>query len=455
MTHALLITSHIVPHNGLFRLLSLQHGRLSVLADQADLFALFNSLDGLFTRDDHGRWQVGERGQEGSSCRSSVLLEDRAGGETTGRRGLAWGWFRERTRASHSLHDDDSGHGLDDRHSPGQDTRIVSTLGGEDTGRSVVLDGRLFLSDRGGGLETDPIGSAVPTSSAPVVARESKSHLQNPPPPNSPKVNVLAVGNSTLNTTAPVGRGTQRPILSLDKHIVMLAPVNLGPSEPRPNLESLGRGDRQHGMSQDRLELVETRFTESVGYSSDDTGDGPSEGIIVRLGLSNECLHLFARRLVGTSGEFLIDLSSGDRLDQIDVFFTQHLVLVIFKTGDPDLAGTSDKRDNLDPISLGQVLFSDRSRGNPSNRLPRRRPSTSRTRLDAVLGQVGVIGVRRSRVEIGLGVIVRTLILVHHSQTDGRSEGDTVFSTGLDLDRVVFVSLWREGMSIEREKSRW
>jgi hypothetical protein len=102
---------------------------------------------------------VGERGQESSSCRSSVLLEDGAGG-------VKGPWVRSpNTRgiisAQHdSLHDDDSGHGLDDRYSPGQDTRIVSTLGGEDTGRPVVLDGRLFLSDRGRGLESDPTSSA-------------------------------------------------------------------------------------------------------------------------------------------------------------------------------------------------------------------------------------------------------------------------------------------------------
>jgi hypothetical protein len=57
-----------------------------------------------------------------------------------------------------SLHDDDGCHGLNNRYGTGQDARIVSTFGGKDTGRSIVLDGLLFLRDRGRGFEANPGG---------------------------------------------------------------------------------------------------------------------------------------------------------------------------------------------------------------------------------------------------------------------------------------------------------
>jgi len=55
-----------------------------------------------------------------------------------------------------SLHENDSGHGLYDGHGTGQDAGVVTTLGGEDSLRPVVLDGALLLCDRRGGLEPDP-----------------------------------------------------------------------------------------------------------------------------------------------------------------------------------------------------------------------------------------------------------------------------------------------------------
>lgn len=59
---------------------------------------------------------------------------------------------------------------------------------------------------------------------------------------------------------------------------------------------------------------------------------------------------------------------------------------------------------------------------------------------------------RRSRVQVGLRVVVRTLIFVVDEETERRAEGNTVFTAGLDVDGVVFGSL--AGEAREETKSR-
>lgn len=73
---SLLVPRLVVPDDGLFGLLSLQNGRLAIFPDEPDRLATFDGLDCLFTRNDHGRRQVGERRQEGSRRGPGVLSED-------------------------------------------------------------------------------------------------------------------------------------------------------------------------------------------------------------------------------------------------------------------------------------------------------------------------------------------------------------------------------------------
>ena len=60
-----------------------------------------------------------------------------------------------REAASYLLHDDQSGHGLDDGHGAGHDTRVVAALGGEHTRRAVVASRWLFLRDGRWGFEAN------------------------------------------------------------------------------------------------------------------------------------------------------------------------------------------------------------------------------------------------------------------------------------------------------------
>ena len=57
----------------------------------------------------------------------------------------------------------------------------------------------------------------------------------------------------------------------------------------------------------------------------------------------------------------------------------------------------------------------------------------------------------RSRVEVGLSVIVRSLVFVENNQSDGSSEGYSVLCSRLDSDLIVLVPLDQKN---EAEKRR-
>jgi hypothetical protein len=95
---------------------------------------------------------------------------------------------------------------------------------------------------------------------------------------NAPEVDILAVRDATLNTTAPIRRCSQ-PRLTINsdpllEHVVVLATWDLGPSETGTNLEAFGGRDGQHGVSEERLELVKAWLAETGGNVAEDTGDG-------------------------------------------------------------------------------------------------------------------------------------------------------------------------------------
>ena len=170
---------------------------------------------------DHRRGQCGDRREQASRSLARVLDEK-------------------------LVDDDQCSHGLDDGDGTGDDARVVPSAGGEDSGGSVVLGGFLRLGDGGWGFEADP------------------------------EVDVLSVGDAALDTPTPVRVCGERPVLSLDEPVVVLAAWDFGSTETRADLERFGGGNRQHGMSQLSFKLVETGFSETRGDVPDDTGDGPA-----------------------------------------------------------------------------------------------------------------------------------------------------------------------------------
>lgn len=64
----------------------------------------------------------------------------------------------------------------------------------------------------------------------------------------------------------------------------MLASGHFGASEPRSDLETLGGGDREHGMSQFGFELVKDGLSQARWDVADDTSNRASNGILCFLG---------------------------------------------------------------------------------------------------------------------------------------------------------------------------
>jgi hypothetical protein len=60
-----------------------------------------------------------------------------------------------------------------------------------------------------------------------------------------------------------------------------------------------------------------------------------------------------------------------------------------------------------------------------------------------------------ARVEIGLGVIVRSLILILDEETDRCSKGDTLFSARLQLYKVLLVPLDRDVKEQNKVRGEW
>ena len=160
------------------------------------------------------------------------------------------------------VNDDQRGHGLDDGDGTGNDAGVVPSAGCEDPGGSVVLGGLLWLRDGCWGFETDP------------------------------EVDVLSVGDTALDTSAPVCVGGERPILPLDKPVVVFAARDFGSTETRTDLKRFGGGYRQHGMPQFGFKLVKTGFSETRGYVPDDASDGSANRVLSLFRADNSLMNV-------------------------------------------------------------------------------------------------------------------------------------------------------------------
>lgn len=101
---------------------------------------------------------------------------------------------------------------------------------------------------------------------------------------DSPEVDVLSVGDTTLDSSRPVGGGAETSTLTLDEGVVVARPGNLAALEARADFEALGGGDGEHGVRELSLELVEDGLTESSGDIADDADDGTADRVLSLLG---------------------------------------------------------------------------------------------------------------------------------------------------------------------------
>ena len=200
------------------------------------------------------------------------------------------------------VNDDQCGHTLDDRDCAGDDAGIVPSTGSKDSRGAVVLGGFLWLRDGGWGFETDP------------------------------EIDVLSVGDTALDTSAPVCLGGERPVPALDKHVVVFAARDLGSTETGTDLKRFRGGYRQHGVSQLGFKLVETRFSETRGDIPNDARDCSADRVLLLLCADyslirhvreskgrdpirklNYLCHPLRGRLVGTPRRILVHLFPANR----------------------------------------------------------------------------------------------------------------------------------------------
>lgn len=94
-----------------------------------------------------------------------------------------------------ALHDDERSHGLDDRHSSGDDTWVMSPFRSQHTRRPIVSRCRLFLRDRSGRLKPDP-GAALQLQNE-IWGRAHLKYTSSPfeIPPCTPPLQFVAVRN--------------------------------------------------------------------------------------------------------------------------------------------------------------------------------------------------------------------------------------------------------------------
>ena len=94
----------------------------------------------------------------------------------------------------------------------------------------------------------------------------------------------MAVGDTALDAATPVRARSKGTVRVFDEGIIVLATRDLRAAETRADLETLGGGNRHHGVAELRLELVEYRLAKSGGDAADDTGDGTTNGVQSLLG---------------------------------------------------------------------------------------------------------------------------------------------------------------------------
>jgi hypothetical protein len=102
------------------------------------------------------------------------------------------------------------------------------------------------------------------------------------------------------------------------------------------------------------------------------------------------------------------------------------------------LAHRARERHDLHTVDLLQIFFCDRSCCDTADGLPGGGASAARGSLDAILLKVGVVGMRGTGVQVGLGVVVWPLVFVLDVEPDGGAKGDALLDAGLDLDQVGF-----------------
>lgn len=343
----------------------------------------------------------------------------------------------------HGVHQHERRHALDDGHGAGHDAGVVAALGGQHALARAVVRGRcLRLADGRGRLEAHAevdgraVGDAALDAAAEVgLGGELRAGQAGP------------VGACLLCLLLGVLQAVGR--LGGDEGVVVDGAGHLAAAEAGADLEALGRGDGQHGVREHGLELVKARLAEPRGRILDDARDGAADAVGAVAEGGDELLHAAGRGLVGAAhGQVGVDGLAGDGLQQLEEGGVGRGRRVLGRGREQVLlADAANKGDNFDAVGEAQVLLSNGPRGDAADGLAGAAAPPARRGLDAVLFEVGPVGVRGAREAVhgGVAVVARALVLVEDEHADGGAERDAGLGARLDLHAVLFVARRRDG----------
>lgn len=234
-----------------------------------------------------------------------------------------------------------------------------------------------------------------------------------------------------------------------DKRVIVDGPRDFAPAEPRTNLEPFGGGDGEHGVREHGLQLVEARFAEPRGGVLDDAGYGAADAVGAVAEGGDQVLHAARGGLVGAAhGQVGVDGLAGDGLQQLEEVGVRRGRRVLGGGREQVLlADAAHEGDNLDAVGQLEVFLGDGAGGDAADGLAGAAPAAARGGLDAVLFEVGPVGVGGAGVHVhgGVAVVLGALVLVEDEHADGGAEGEAGLGAGLDLYAVLLVARGRDG----------
>lgn len=234
-----------------------------------------------------------------------------------------------------------------------------------------------------------------------------------------------------------------------NKGVVVDGARDFAAAKAGANLETLGRGDGEHGVCEHGLQLVKARLAEPRGRILDDARHRAANAVGAVAERSNQLLHASRGGLVGTAhGQVGIDRLARDALQQGQERRVRRGRRVLGRRREEVFgADAAHKGDNLDAVCQLEVFFGDCARCDAADRLAGAAPAAAGRGLDAVLFEVGPVGVRRAGVQVhgGVAIVLGALVLVEDEHADGRAQGDAAFGSGLNLNTVFFVARGRDG----------
>ncbi|SUS07599.1 hypothetical protein DF3PB_470010 [uncultured Defluviicoccus sp.] len=292
------------------------------------------------------------------------------------------------------VHEHEGGHGLDDHDGARDDAGIMAAAGLELGARAGMIDRLLRLHDRRRGLE----GGA--------------------------ENQLLAVGDAPLHAAGAVRGGAHAPAGGHESVIVFRS-LQQRAGEAAADLEALGRGQREHGLGQVRLQPVEDRLAQARGQAAHAALDDPADGIALGAHLLDALDHELRGGGVRTTHGVGLDLlerrenHGGRRHDIVDLGDESTHLDVAREL--QDLAGDGAGRDATDGLAGG---------GAPAAAVV----------ADAVFGRVGEVGVRGTEFLAHLRVGLGPLVAVAHQHGQRLAGRATLEDAGQKLDRIGFLA---------------